>query len=597
MAAVGPSMAASTSAMRCYEVLCTDFPRVNAEQAAELETALKNEVEGGTAAIAQTMYPLTEPFMKGLEYGVRSHGLEAVELAVQAYAAATPADYARIYAIGVVRRTCALVALLADGKFGEAHTALRCCTTQAAAAVEVVPEVLVPEVAAGEESDEVWAAEPDDDDDGYAAYELPPPECPAASARAPEVAAAEAGGSGLCAHAVEQQLHTLLSCISLAPLAPLDLSEWRALGISAALCSALSCACRLRDDKAPRGGLASALVGLLLARLCAEPAALPTDLPPALAALPAASRAPFIADVAAAAPRPGEGAWEAIDRAVRDEAPALLRALEGAFATTPSPAERAHASAALLSAVQIGDWYLRAASGAAARAGPLLLDSGVPQALLQLALVRADADDDVLAPCWAWLLDACARSRDVLAYAARVERWALCVRTCARFNARPAQRAAWRWLLLLARRAPVRPPAEEDSAALLADAGALLNRAAGISDDERAANGGAGAIDASTTALLAVVELAERLGCAVRTGAVDGPLLASGPGADLLDRLVRFERSGRAQLRAGERSQAAGSASSGARGPCDEKRRELFERASTAIRALAQSVRAPGKAD
>ena len=48
----------------------------------------------------------------------------------------------------------------------------------------------------------------------------------------------------------------------------------------------------------------------------------------------------------------------------------------------PAASQSMH-SAALLSAVHIGDWYLRATSGAAARVGPLLLDSGVPQALLQ----------------------------------------------------------------------------------------------------------------------------------------------------------------------------------------------------------------------
>ena len=496
------------SALLCYEILCSFQPEVSSYQLSALESACSTD---------ESSIEVCPSFIVGAAFGATRRSAapapsneEAALPSGLVASAGHPSQYAAVYAVGGVLRACKL--LSAD----------EAALSRALASYELphtaedeppsVPEALVPEPApapAGVDADEeVWAAEPDGDDDVYEPLE-PATRAMAAAAVTTTPQRAPSREEAL------RRLGHLLASLSHDPLAALPPGAWSRLGLgdgvrlalsrltansSSSSSSSPSAAAATKPNGVHGNGIASAVLldasaheaaigslsTILRDRLLHEPACLPIELTPTLAALEPPRRVRFLAALVAAdtsisstagGTRRGSGngdgggsgravqpplppaAWSAVDAAVREQLIPLLASisdlescLTGGAAAAPigggvttssrsssNPAAadaKRVANAQLTCALQLLEWYLDPPLAQRANAGRLLLGTGAPQLLIRTVLQQPSSSVLRANGCWEWLLSACCRVHysDVLSFAAAVPAFRAAVRAAAELN-------------------------------------------------------------------------------------------------------------------------------------------------------------------
>ena len=254
---------------------------------------------------------------------------------------------------------------------------------------------------------------------------------------------------------------TSVASLSHEPLVALAPGAWARLGLGDTLRRALAHAGGGREARGQPPVPDGSLARLLRDRFVFDPTICAAELGPTLAEMPTHRRPLFLASLvgggggcgaaAVSAAAAAAGCWEAIDAAIRAEVPSLFETLSQAR----GPPEAGSAAAdALRVALMLLDWYISDPPPPAARRREVprgLLGCGATQAMLQLVLAGDDgaaAAAVLLGGVWRWLLGACSRYAEILAWVQQVPRLPDAIRASSHLRERKAQAVCW--LLLLA---------------------------------------------------------------------------------------------------------------------------------------------------
>ena len=604
-----------TSPAATWALLSSDYPQLGSNRLAALREALEVAINTSSDT-AKTDFPLTPRVLQGLAYGAGSalSTGDGGDVPGLVDAPAAPSQYAAVYALCVQRATALLYLsdpMLRDELHDDDRPPPPPDEPPPADAPPAADDAAADAVAA----EEVWAAEPDGDDayDDYASA-APPYEAPPLGTAAAAVAAAKP----LAVAEAFERLKHLVASLSHEPLVALAPGAWARLGLGDTLRRALAHAGGGREARGQPPVPDGSLARLLRDRFVFDPTICAAELGPTLAEMPTYRRPLFLASLVGgggsggatvSAAAAAAGCWEAIDAAIRAEVPSLFETLSQAR----GPPEAGSAAAdALRVALMVLEWYVADPPPPAARRREVprgLLGCGATQAMLQLVLAGDDgaaAAAVLLGGVWRWLLGACSRYAEILAWVQQVPRLPDAIRASSHLRERKAQAVCW--LLLLAS-----APANSASSSAPKAAAAAAARAAELRAEALVAVQ-ACVRDESTEGLRHTLELISLLGGGSGGGGGGGaPVIIPGgeAGASVVQELEGLHRRLRAALAAEEAAENATAPAAapppppvqvgGGSGPggfaADVKRKEMLGRAVAALQQLLHRVRAPGKAD